>query len=261
MEIFVLKYSIQLIHLSINKIILFLLITSILFRKINYRSFKINETSNCLIRSKFIQNSVNHIYICGKTALDNCKNYFSNVTNLTFDHHFDIPYHSFTTNLNSIISLSKIITLVVKCNSMRFRQLIDILRFTSNLCTLKFPFLSISDTEYTSIQQSESFIFVSNINNIKTFSFDERCTLETARFILNLFPRLKHLKTGMDRKELKSCISFLLSTSNNNCGLYFLCISSVPKLCLAEVKRVIKSEKLLHDYLIKYINRDLYLWW
>ncbi len=143
---------------------------------------------------------------------------------------------------------------------MWFRQLIELLRFTSNLRTLKFPFLSMSDTEYTSIQQSKSFIFVSNTNNIKTVSLSGMRRLEEAKFLVILFPRLEHLTTGIVRKDFEPFVRFLLSeTKNNNYGLFFLCISRVPKLCIREVKKLIKLEKFLNDYLIKYINRDLYL--
>jgi hypothetical protein len=193
--------------------------------------------------------------------LDNCENYFPNVTNLTFDHRFDTPFRlPFVANLNRIISLSQVTTLVIECSSMWFTLLIEILRFTFNLHTLKLPYLSIDET---SIQQNEVFIFVSNTNKIKTVSFRGQCTLEKIRFLITLCPQLEHLETGMVRKELESCVRFLLSKTTNigTSRLFFLCITTVPKLCLREVKRLIKSEKFLDDFLIKYINRDLYLWW
>ncbi|CAF4530148.1 unnamed protein product [Rotaria socialis] len=57
------------------------------------------------IHIKINFNSVNHIHICYTQALNNCVNYFPNVTDLTLDDKFDT---SITTSLNRIISLSRI---------------------------------------------------------------------------------------------------------------------------------------------------------
>jgi hypothetical protein len=206
------------------------------FRETHCRSFKMNDTNSCPFQPKIILNSVDHIHICSRKALNNCENYFPNVTNLTFYYYFGASYGSFATNLNRIIPLLQITKLVIKDYNVWLTQLIEILLFTINIHILKFPWISVSDTEYTSIQQSESFIFVSNTNSIKTVSLSRMCRLAFVRLLLS-------------------------ENKNNNYGLFSLCISRVLKLCIRDVKKLIKSEKFLHDYLIKYMNRDLYLCW
>lgn len=144
--------------------------------------------------------------------------------------------------------------------------MITLLGLTSNLQTLKLCCISIhsqqSDPEYLNIQQSESFKFVSNTNIIKNLILNQMCSLEKVKLIVALCPRLEHLQTGMIRKKLNLIVQFLLLKSNHNTRkLFFLRITKVPKICLREVKRLIKLEKLLDDYFIEFLNRDLYLWW
>jgi len=89
-----------------------------------------------------------------------------------------------------------------------------------------------------------------------------RCSLEEIQLFISLFPQLEYFKTGMKRREIVQIIRYLLSKTNNQTRhLFFLCISRIPKICLRELNMLIKFEKLLVDYFIKFINRDLYLWW
>ncbi|CAF1564576.1 unnamed protein product, partial [Rotaria sordida] len=109
---------------------------------------------------------------------------------------------------------------------------------------------------------SEIFQNVSNTNKIKTLELRESCTLENFQLIINLFPQVEYLKTGMNRKEIHQIIRFLFAKTNHRTRrLLFLCISQIPKVCLRELNLLIKSENLLNVYFIKYINGDLYLWW
>ncbi|CAF5084069.1 unnamed protein product [Rotaria sp. Silwood1] len=88
------------------------------------------------------------------------------------------------------------------------------------------------------------------------------CSLNEIQLIVNLFPQLDYLKTRMNRKEIRQITKYLLSKTNDKTQhLFFLCISQIPKVCLKELNILIKSENLLDNYLIKFINRDLYLWW
>ncbi|CAF1276471.1 unnamed protein product [Rotaria sordida] len=66
----------------------------------------------------------------------------------------------------------------------------------------------------------------------------------------------------MNRKEMGNIIRFLITKPNDIIqNLFFLCISETPKICLREINMLIKLENLVNDYFIKYVNRDLYLWW
>jgi hypothetical protein len=204
---------------------------------------------------------VDHVHVCKLEALNNCANYFPNVTDLTLDHNFDGPRHPLGTTLNRILPLLQVTKLVIQSYSFWFDELIELLRSIPNMHTLKFNSMAMSEKEYESIQQSESFRFVSNTNIIQNVHYGG-CQLKHAKILVALFPRLTNLRTGMPRKEVNIILQFLLSKMNNNTHqLSFLCISMLPKVCLREVKRMIKLEKLIDKYLIKYVDRDLYLWW
>ncbi|CAF4235678.1 unnamed protein product [Rotaria socialis] len=69
------------------------------------KTFKLKDAITCSSHQEINFNSVNHIHICYTQALNNCVNYFPNVTDLTMDDKFDT---SITTSLNRIISLSRI---------------------------------------------------------------------------------------------------------------------------------------------------------
>ncbi len=139
--------------------------------------------------------------------------------------------------------------------------MINILHLAPNIHTSKFGSMSIDEKECATIQQNQSFKLVSNTNIIKNVISNDRCTLEKAKLLVALCPRMENLRIFIDRKDLESIVRFLLSKSGSNSRqLFLLCIHHVPKLCIRQLKRLIKSEKLLDDYLIDYIDRDLYLW-
>ncbi|CAF4751849.1 unnamed protein product, partial [Rotaria sp. Silwood2] len=103
---------------------------------------------------------------------------------------------------------------------------------------------------------------VSKTNKIKHLDLRESCTLNQIQLIVKLFSQLEYLKTCMNRKEIGYITKYLLSRTNNKTQhLFFLCISETPKICLKELNVLIKTENLLNHYFIKFINRDLYLWW
>jgi hypothetical protein len=139
--------------------------------------------------------------------------------------------------------------------------MINILHLAPNIHTSKFGSMSIDEKECATIQQNELFKLVSNTNIIKNVISNDGFTLEKAKLFVALCPRMENLRTFIVRKDFESIVRILLSKSGSSSRqLFFLCIQHVPKLCIRQLKRSIKSEKLLDDYLIDYINRDLYLW-
>ncbi|CAF1338608.1 unnamed protein product [Rotaria sp. Silwood1] len=124
--------------------------------------------------------------------------------------------------------------LVIEGCSFSIRQLINLLYFTPNLHTN---------------------------NKIKKLILYWKCSLSYIRLTIDLFPRLKYLKIEMNREDIEQIIRFLLSKNHKKIrSLCYLCVSNVSKLCLKQTKLLIKSEKLLKNYSIKYINYDLWFW-
>ncbi|CAF0827653.1 unnamed protein product [Rotaria sp. Silwood1] len=207
-------------------------------------------------------NSVKHLHICSNAISDICINYFPNVTELTITNSFQISVDPVSKTLSRIVALKQITKLVVEPYDFYFEELIDLLRCTSNLYTLKYDLICFRQNTATSIQQKEEFLHLSNINKVKRLDIRETCTLKEIKMLVNLFPQLQYLQTGMNKKEIKQILTFLLSKTNMKTNqLFFLCIKEIPKMYLRELDMLIKFQNLCRDYFIKFINSDIYLWW
>ncbi|CAF4786954.1 unnamed protein product [Rotaria sp. Silwood1] len=199
-------------------------------------------------------NSVKHVYICCKRIANNTLKYFPNATQLTIKYYFNISADT----LNRIIPLKQITILIIDLYTFSFEQLTNLLYFLPNIHTLKSNFINYNENNLL----NDIFEYISKTNKIKNLDIKSLCTLDLIKLIMNLFPKLEYLKTGIYRKEFKEIIQYILSKNNNNtCHLCLLCITEIPKICLTEMDVLIEVEHLLNQYFIKYINRDLYLWW
>ncbi|CAF1261998.1 unnamed protein product [Rotaria sordida] len=200
-------------------------------------------------------NSVKHVHICCKRIANNSLKYFPNATQLTIKYYFNVSADT----LNRIIPLKQITILIIDLYTFSFEQLINLLYFLPNIHTLKCNFINYNENNLL----NDIFQYVSKTNKIKNLYIKSLCTLDLIKLIINLFPKLEYLKTGIYRKEFKEIIRYILSKNNNNNTrhLYLLCITEIPKICLTEMDVLIEVEHLLDQYFIKYINRDLYLWW
>jgi hypothetical protein len=207
-------------------------------------------------------NSVKHVRTCSREATDDLVNYFSNATELTIEKYLEIPDDSMARTLNRIIPLKQLTILDIGCSRFSLEEIVELMRYTPNLHTLKFQFPPINEISLHSIQQSKIFRNVSKTNKINHVKIHISCRLVHIPFILNLFPRLEYLKTRMLRREIGQMVQYLLTKRFSQAShLFFLCIPETPKVCLRELNTLIKSENLLDDYFIKIIYRDLYLWW
>ncbi len=202
--------------------------------------------------------SVKHLYICGKRAINNSVIYFPNVTDLTIKNYAKPYFGSILTALNQIIPFKQLNKLVIDCNNFPVKQIVNLINLTPNLHRLKWNFQSIDEIQSKLIQQSETFRSVSNTNKIQHLEILHCCSLEEIQFFVHLFPQLEYLKIGVYRKEIIPITRCLLSKMNH---LFFLCITDLPKTYLQKLNVLIKSENLLHDYFIKFVDHDLYLWW
>ncbi|CAF3725719.1 unnamed protein product [Rotaria socialis] len=207
-------------------------------------------------------NSVKHVHVCSKRANKSCVNYFPNATQLSIKRYFETLDDSISTSLSRIVPLQQLTKLVIECYNFPWEEIVKLLCFTPNLDALKLDFIKFNENNINLMTKSKTYQYVSNTNKIKNLDVRHACSYERMRLIINLFPKLEYLKTGVNRKEIVQIVRFLLSKSNNETqNLFFLCISEIPKICLKELNFLIKLENLLGDYFITFINRDLYLWW
>ncbi|CAM4969866.1 unnamed protein product [Rotaria socialis] len=232
------------------------------YRRKDYKFLWDGDAKECSHIQESNLNSIQHILIYSYQIKNNDLIYLPNITQITIKHYPRQPNGSITTSLDSMIQLKQVKKLIIQCHDFPFEELIKLLSFTLNLHTLKLKLISLNENNIRLIQQSENFQYVSKTNQVKHLDLFQLCEFNQIELIINLFPQLEYLKTGINYKEIQQITRYLLSkTSNKAQHLFFLCISGIPKVFLKKLNVLIKSENLLHDYCIRFINRDLFLWW
>jgi len=206
--------------------------------------------------------SVQYVHIPNEKNIINCRNYFSNATELTFKDCFSPTRASVATILNRIISLKQLTKLVIECHRFSFKKMIELLHFTPSIHTLVFESMPFYKSDYTSIEQSETFQLVSMTNIITDLTFTRKCTLEKLKLFVALCPRLQYLTINTLVRDLESITRFLLDKTNPNTGhLYSLCFLRAYKNRVQKLDTLIKSKTLLDNYMLKQVGRELYLLW
>ena len=160
--------------------------------------------------------------------------------------------------LDQILPLKQLKKLIIDCNDFPVQQVLNLISLTPNLRLLKWNFQSIDRTKLKLIEQSETFRSLSNKNKIQNLQILHCCSFDEIQFFINLFPQLESLETGVVRKQIVQITRCLLSKMDH---LFFLHMTDIIKTYLKKVDFLMKSEKSLDDYSIKFIDRDLYLWW
>ncbi|CAF1667454.1 unnamed protein product [Rotaria magnacalcarata] len=205
---------------------------------------------------------VEHLHIASEEIVGDCLNYFPNVNELSIENKFTTSGDSIIATLRRMISLRQLTKLVIQSHLFPIKDIINLLLLTPNVHTLSLNLYILDYFNINSNRQKKICQYVSKKNKIQNLILNQRCSLTEIQFIVYLLPRLKCLKAQMERKEIGQIIRFLLSkTHNRTRNLFYLCILEVPKVCLTETKVLIESKNLLNDYSIKYIDRDLHLWW
>ena len=78
--------------------------------------------------------------------------------------------------------------------------------------------------------------------------------------MLYLLPQIEHSKIRIHKEEIEYILELLLNENKNLMDLCFLSLNDFSVSNLKELNMVIRKYKLIDDYLIKYVNNDLYLW-
>lgn len=162
------------------------------------------------------------------------------------------------TALDHILPLKQLKQINIHCNHFPVQQLLNLLCLTPNLRSLKWNFQSIDQNTLKLIEQSEIFRSLSNTNHINNLQILHCCSFDEIQFFIHLFPQLEFLQTGVFRKQIVQITRYLLLKMDH---LFFLHITDIIKTYLQKLNFLIKSENLLDNYLIKFIDQDLYLWW
>ncbi|CAF4112902.1 unnamed protein product, partial [Adineta steineri] len=194
-----------------------------------------------------------HIYIHTTDMMKQSTDKFANATQHTLYVDFD---------LNHIFPLEKITNLSIECCRFSFEKLIELLQFTSIVHTLKLDSILLFRNNSNSIQQNPLTQLVSKTDIITNVTINKEITLEKIQLLTAIFPRMENLTINLFKQDLEPIARFLLLKSNNNTPyLFSLCITKQRHDLMIILKNLRKSKKLLRDYILKLINRKLYLWW
>jgi hypothetical protein len=228
------------------------------FRRKDYTLYEQFNENPCLRNT----DSVTSVHIKSQKSIKNCINYFSNATELTFHNNFPINHNSIATSLSNIIPLNHLTKLTIECHRFAFGKVVELLSVIPNIHTLILKSMPIYTNEYLSIQQNRNFQFVSNINSITNVTIEEKCTLEQLQLLVALCPRLEHIKINPHIKSLELILRFIFDKTNHNTRhLFSLIFFNIEHKCRDKPELLIKSEKLIENYLIMAIHRRVYLWW
>ncbi|CAF3832632.1 unnamed protein product [Rotaria sordida] len=232
------------------------------YRRKDYIYYRMSINPICSNIQKENLNSVTHLCIANEEVEHDCMNYFPNVKTLSIKNEFIKSSDSTIATLQRMIPLKQLTKIVTECCIFPIDNIINLLCFTPNVHTLNLNSLLLYDINKNSNKQNEIFQYVSEKNKIQTLVLYWKCSLSDVKFIVDLFPRLEYFKVEMNIKEIEQIIRFLLSkTHNKTQSLCYLCLLKIPKVFLKQTKILIKSENLLNNYSIKYIDNDLHLWW
>ncbi|CAF1483193.1 unnamed protein product [Adineta steineri] len=195
---------------------------------------------------------IDHICIHTTDIMKQSIDKFANATKLTLYVDFD---------LNRIFPLKKMTRLSIKCCRFSFEKLIQLLQYTSNVHTLKLDSILLYRNTPNSIQQNPLTRLVSEINMITKVTINKEITLEKIQLLTAIFPRMENLTINLFGKDLEPIGHFLLSKPNNNTRyLSSLCITKQRHDLMITLKILLESKRHLRDYILKLIDRKLYLW-
>ncbi|CAF4515039.1 unnamed protein product [Rotaria sp. Silwood2] len=234
------------------------------YRRKYYTLYQSLGETTLLLKSESHLDSVRHVDIQSGQSIINGMSYFPNATELTFHDALSTTRASIVSILNRIISLKKLIQLAIECDRFSIQKVIKILCCAPNLNTIKLKSMLCykKSNDYTSIKESNDFRQVSKTNTVTNVICTIGCTLDQIQLLVALCPRMKHLSIGGFMTDIESITRFLLNKTNQNTRyLCLLCFSGTPVNAVQRLDILMKSERLLYDYLLRKIDCILYLWW
>lgn len=222
------------------------------------------EKSNKIGSDRIYANmdSVQHLHIHTRNAIEQFMGTFPNTTELTISKNFTISHDSIATDLDRIISLKHLTKLTFDCLRLSLEHLLELLSLMPYLTILKLDAILLHRSNPITIQQSDIFQLVSSNNIVSNLTIEQEITLEKTQLVTAIFPRLESLTINLYRQHLEPITRSLLTKPNNNTRcLSTLCITKHRRVIFLNFQRLLQTENLLTDYSLKFINQKTYLWW
>lgn len=209
-------------------------------------------------------NSVRKIHVQSEKNIIACPYYFPKAHELCFAYRFPSTYTSLASLLSRIVSPTHLTKLVVHCEYLSIKEIIDLLDCAPHVHTLVFRSMTLFKRSYLSIAQNEQFRRVSETNVITHITCIDPCNFNDVELLVSLCSRVQYLSICLHYKaaEGDSIIRFLVSRTNlHTSRLCTICIQKSGEVWRNRVRSLLKSERLLDDYSLRLIYTELYLWW
>jgi hypothetical protein len=132
-----------------------------------------------------------------------------------------------------------------------------------NLDSLKILSLPVFESKFLNIKADHLQIPVSN--KITTVNLGKITDFRQIYFLINLCPHMQHLQIGILKEmNLEIPVRFILMKIKTNifhlCSLS-LCYSNVNEQMVDNLRKMIDTDKLLDNYIIKRESNNIFLTW
>ncbi len=175
---------------------------------------------------------------------------FPNVTKLTLiENDIQSNEQRSIMNINRIIPLIQLTHLVIFDRHFDIIQLIEFLRFSSNIQSVTFMGVSFIDLFCLSIEQIDLVNCISKTSKVTKLCIQDDCSLEYVQFFVKLCPRLQKVEIVPLKRQIESIVRFLLSS--NVPDLFRLSLQSITFEMKIKLQKMIDHDKLICDYSIK----------
>jgi hypothetical protein len=185
---------------------------------------------------------------------------FPHATQLILTGNYTMNIRSFIDNLSRIFCLKNITHLEVSRNNQCL-DILTILGHMPNVHTFVIEAMLLSEIHLLLEKQINNVDLVyNNNNNVTDLQIKHALTLDAARLLNNIFPRMECLNIRCTNENLISIVRILLLNRINNSRLFSLIVNDENET-IEQLKTMIDCEKLLDDYRIERIPVGLYFWW
>ncbi|CAF3727073.1 unnamed protein product [Adineta steineri] len=207
-------------------------------------------------------NSVRHVCLWGKVAIDNCTYRFPNATDLTLECISLEKLNNTIITLKHLIPWENLTKLEINSQSNSLEILIRVLPLTPTIVTAKIDRVVVDSKDFVAIRNRASFRLASSVNIIQNLTVEEINEVEEAKLLFILCPRLQHFTiTGTKTACAAPIVRSLLSKDNENTRhLISLCVPADNSRYLGKMEELSQAKKLLYDCLVKVNYRYVFLW-
>ncbi len=199
-----------------------------------------------------------HVHMKSEDVVADAPFQFPHATQLILTGNYTMNIRSFIDNLSRIFCLKNITHLEISRNDQCLDTL-TILSHMPNVHTLVIKAMLLSEIHLLLDKQINNVDLVYN-NNVTNVQINGPLTLDAARLLNNIFPRMECLDICYTNKNLISIVRTLLLNRINNSRLFKLMVYDQNEM-IEQLKTMIDCEKLLDDYQIERIPVGLYIWW